>query len=87
MLIGGTLSFLAIVTFMALDKKALAWDVAPITKALLEQPAIWGVPLSIAIMVGVSLATRSSVPRDIHQKMLRLHAPEGMGMSKDYIEQ
>ena len=55
--------------------------------ALLEQPAIWGVPLSIAIMVGISLATRASVPRDINLKMLRLHAPEEMGLSRDYIEQ
>jgi Na+(H+)/acetate symporter ActP len=87
MLIGGTLSLLAIVTFMALDKKVFAWDAAPLTKALLEQPAIWGVPLSIAVMVVVSLATRRSVPPDINLKMLRLHAPEGMGLSKDYIEQ
>ena len=86
MLIGGTASLLAIITYMALDKKALTWDVSPLTKALLEQPAIWAVPLSLTIMVVVSLATSRAIPRDINLKMLRLHAPEEMGLSKDYIE-
>ena len=33
----------------------------------------------------VSLLTSKSIPSDIHLKMLRLHAPEEMGLSKDYI--
>ena len=86
MLVGGTLSLVAIMTFMALDKKWLLWDASPLTKALLEQPAIWGVPLSLTIMVVVSLATRRAVPADINGKMLRLHAPEEMGLSKNYVE-
>lgn len=86
MLIGGTLSLGAIIVFMLLDKKVLTMDVSPLMKGLLEQPAIWGVPLAILIMVGVSLATRSQIPHDIDMKMLRLHAPEEMGYSKNYIE-
>jgi Na+(H+)/acetate symporter ActP len=86
MLVGGTASLLAIITYMALDKKALVWDVSPLTKALLEQPAIWGVPLSLTIMVIVSLITARAVPKDINLKMLRLHAPEELGLSKNYIE-
>jgi hypothetical protein len=51
----------------------------------MEQPAIWGVPLSLGLMFVVSLATRASVPKDVDNLMLRLHAPEELGMSKDYI--
>jgi hypothetical protein len=62
------------------------WEVAPTVRSLMEQPAIWGVPLSISIMVVVSLMTRDRLPMDVHLKMLRLHAPEEMGVSKNYIE-
>jgi Na+(H+)/acetate symporter ActP len=86
MLLGGTLSLLAIIVFMLIDKKVLTLDVPPLAKALMEQPAIWAVPLSIGIMVAVSLATRRAVPADISLKMLRLHAPEEMGLSKNYID-
>ncbi|RYG21095.1 cation acetate symporter [bacterium] len=85
MLLGGLLSLGAIVSSMLLDKKVLAWDLPPLMRSLMEQPAIWGVPLSIATMVLVSLATRSKVPSDVDTKMLRLHAPEELGLSKDYI--
>ncbi|MEY3763979.1 MAG: hypothetical protein RLZ42_639, partial [Armatimonadota bacterium] len=50
-----------------------------------EQPAIWTVPLSLLVMYVVSLVTRGSIPKDVDEKMLRLHAPEGLGYSKDYI--
>ena len=86
MLTGGSLSLIAIVCSMLLDKKVLTWEVAPVFRVLMEQPAIWGVPLSISIMVIVSLLTQNHVPGDIHLKMLRLHAPEEMGVSKNYIE-
>jgi len=86
MLIGGFLSLGAIIFFMLLDKKVITAEVSPLTRALLEQPAVWGVPLALILMVVVSLATRQSVPKDIGQKMLRLHAPEEMGYSKNYIE-
>jgi len=85
MLIGGLASLTAIVCSMLLDKKILTFAVSPLTRSLMEQPAIWGVPLSMAIMFVVSLVTKASVPTDIDQKMLRLHAPEELGLSKDYI--
>jgi Na+(H+)/acetate symporter ActP len=85
MLAGGFLSLAAIVCSMLLDKKILTLEVHPILRTLMEQPAIWGVPLSIAVMVLVSLATKAHLPADTHLKMLRLHAPEEMGLSKDYI--
>ena len=87
MLLGGLLSLVAIVTNMLLDKKVLTFEPSPLVRGLMEQPAIWGVPLSIATMVVVSLATRREVPADVDTKMLRLHAPEELGLSKNYIEE
>jgi cation/acetate symporter len=87
MLVGGLLSLGAIVSTMLIDKKVITFEVSPLTRSLLEQPAIWGVPLSIALMVGLSKLTPWLIPADINLKMLRLHAPEELGLSKNYIEQ
>ncbi len=46
--------------------------------ALLGQPGAWTVPVAFAVMVGVSLATRDTVPADVGRTMLRLHAPESL---------
>jgi Na+(H+)/acetate symporter ActP len=86
MLLGGLLSLSAIVCSMLLDKKVLTWQVSPLMRSLMEQPAIWGVPLALGTMVVISWLTMHHVPHDIHLKMLRLHAPEEMGYSQDYIE-
>jgi len=50
--------------------------------SLLAQPAAWTVPVSFAVMVGVSLATRDRVPADVGRTMLRLHAPEALGLDR-----
>lgn len=84
MLVGGVASLSAIVTSMLLDKKILTMEVSPLVRSLLEQPAIWGVPLSLTIMFVVSKLTASQIPADVEAKMLRLHAPEELGMSKNY---
>lgn len=86
MLIGGVLSVAAIVITMLIESKTLNIKLNPLLLTVMEQPAIWGVPLSISIMVIVSLMTSKSVPADVDMKMLRLHAPEEMGLSKNYIE-
>ena len=86
MLLGGLLSLGAIVGSMLLDKKVLAFELSPLTRGLMEQPAIWGVPLALVTMVVVSKATASRLPADVDTKMLRLHAPEELGLSKNYIE-
>ena len=86
MLLGGLLSLGAIVLSMLLDKKVIALDLPPLVRALMEQPAIWGVPLAIATMVLVSKASAKDVPADVDTKMLRLHAPEELGLSRNYIE-
>ena len=86
MLSGGLLSLAAIITHMLLDKKVLTLELNPVVRTLLEQPAIWGVPLALIVMYVVSRATANHVPGDINMKMLRLHAPEEMGLSRDYIQ-
>ena len=82
MLGGGLCSLTAIICAMLADKKVLTID-DPIVRSLCEQPAIWGVPLAITLMVVVSKLT--TPPPDADEKMLRLHAPEEMGFSKDYV--
>ncbi|MBB6053457.1 cation acetate symporter [Armatimonas rosea] len=85
MLGGGLCSLFAIIAFMLSDKKIITID-DPLVKSLCEQPAIWGVPLSMLLMFFVSKATASQIPADADVKMLRLHAPEELGHSRDYIE-
>jgi Na+(H+)/acetate symporter ActP len=85
MLSGGLFSLAAIVCAMMLDKGVLTVQLNPIVRTLLEQPAIWGVPLALLTMFIVSNLTRQHVPSDVDLKMLRLHAPEELGVSKDYI--
>ena len=85
MLVGGLASLIAIVMTMLIDKKYVALEVSPLVRSLMEQPAIWGVPLSITLMVVVSKMTAKAVPHDVDTMMLRLHAPEELGHSKDYI--
>src|SRR6185437_4784116 len=43
---------------------------------LLGYPAIWTVPIAFAVMVSVSLLTRSERPADVDQVLLRMHLPE-----------
>ena len=86
MLGGGLLSPGAIITYMLVDKKYVTVE-SGLVRVLLEQPAIWGVPLSLVLMFVVSKLTAKSVPADADLKMLRLHAPEELGLSKDYIEE
>jgi cation/acetate symporter len=85
MLSGGLCSLAAIVTSMLIDKKVLTLTPDPVVRTLMEQPAIWGVPLALGVMVIVSRLTAAHVPKDVTAKMLRLHAPEEMGLSRDYI--
>ncbi len=63
------------------------WKAHPLLRILCEQPAIWSVPLSISLMIVISKATRSSIPRDVRMKMLVLHAPEALGLKQEYIQE
>lgn len=86
MLLGGFASLGAIVLSMLLDKGVVTATFPPLVRALLEQPAIWGVPLSLTTMWAVSRATAGKIPADVDGKMIRLHAPEELGLGRNYIQ-
>ncbi|QNG55449.1 cation acetate symporter [Pseudonocardia petroleophila] len=52
---------------------------------LLYRPAIVSVPAAFATMVVVSLLTRDRRPTDVDQILLRLHAPERLGLTRDRL--
>lgn len=103
MLTGGLCALFAAtatnVSNLSLDKGAMGkifsgfaplndfWAAHPLLRILCEQPAIWTVPLAIFLMVVVSKATRSTVPKDVRMKMLVLHAPEALGLKQEYIQE
>ncbi len=76
LVVGGGLSAGAVLLTLG-DAAGSGWPAA-----LLAQPAAWTVPTSFAVMVTVSLATRSRVPADVARTMLQLHAPEVLGLSR-----
>ena len=93
MLVGGTLSLVAIASTMFADQAVWARGVAdfytghPLLRILAEQPAIWALPLALVLMFVVSKLTRTEVPLDIRMKMLLLHAPEKLGLKQEYIQE
>jgi Na+(H+)/acetate symporter ActP len=72
LLSGGAFAIAAVLLTITSDAHA-GWP-----GALLAQPAAWAVPLTFAVMVGVSLATAHRLPHDVGRVMVRLHAPEGL---------
>ena len=91
MLAGGLLALTGISLTSFTDLKWLPldgfWASHPLWRILCEQPAIWAVPLAIALMVVVSKLTKREVPSDIRMKMLVLHAPEKLGLKQEYVQE
>ena len=91
MLAGGTLALAGISLTSFSDLKWLPleafWAAHPLLRILCEQPAIWTVPLAIALMVVISKLTQKDVPADVRMKMLVLHAPEKLGLKQEYIQE
>jgi Na+(H+)/acetate symporter ActP len=52
---------------------------------LIYRPAVVTVPVAFVTMVVVSRLTRSQVPADVDDVLLRLHAPERLGLTHDRI--
>lgn len=52
---------------------------------LLHRPAIVSVPAAFLVMIVVSLLTPSWLPADADQVLLRLHAPERLGLTRDRL--
>jgi len=86
MLGGGAAAIGSVVFTMLVDKGVATGPTSGYIGTLLAQPAIWTVPLSLGLMVVVSLATKGMIPADIRFKMLKLHAPEQLGLKADYIK-
>jgi Na+(H+)/acetate symporter ActP len=93
-LAGGILSSLAILITMllgetdpAMGNGEIVRGIDPLVATLLAQPAIWSVPLSFLTMIVVSRLTRNQIPAEINHIMLRLHAPETLGLRTDYINE
>ncbi|GAB2623564.1 hypothetical protein GCM10027270_07870 [Nocardioides ginkgobilobae] len=49
---------------------------------LLRQPAAWSAPLAAIVMVGVSFATRRTIPAHTNRLMVRLHTPEAVVLDR-----
>ncbi len=47
---------------------------------LLSRPAAWTVPLGFSVMYVVSLLTQRHVPAGVQRTMVKLHAPENLGL-------
>jgi len=86
MLGGGSAAIASVVFTMLVDKGIATAPTSGYINTMLAQPAIWTVPLALGLMVVVSLATKNQVPADIRMKMLKLHAPETLGLKADYIK-
>ncbi|MFP5021119.1 sodium/solute symporter [Pseudonocardia phyllosphaerae] len=67
---------------LAADDGAGGW-----IDVLLYRPAIMSVPLAFLVMVLVSRATRERRPVDAGQVLLRLHAPERLGLMRDRLDE
>jgi Na+(H+)/acetate symporter ActP len=78
-LVGGVLSTLAVAAAL----------LVPLPRGLLGlllyRPAVVTVPAAFLTMIVVSWFTRSEIPADVDDVMLRLHAPERLGLTHDHI--
>lgn len=62
----------------------LAFEVDGWWGTLMGQPAVWSVPVGFALMVGVSLLTRSRIPANVTRTMVRLHTPERVQVDRRF---
>jgi Na+(H+)/acetate symporter ActP len=73
---GGAIAGAAIVLCLA------GYDAPGVLGVLMERPAIVSVPAAFLVMVLVSIATGQGCPVATDQLLLRLHAPERLGLSR-----
>lgn len=78
LLVGGGLASGAIL-FTMTGYETSGWP-----ETLLAQPAAWSVPTAFLTMVVVSKLTASRRPAGVVSKMITLHAPEALGLGRDY---
>ena len=75
-LVGGGLALAAVLP-------AAAGVVSEQWQPVLAQPALFTVPLAFLTMIVVSRRTSDRVPVDVYRILLRLHAPDRLGLSED----
>lgn len=85
-LVGGVTSAGAVAAALAGLDAFLPVPLAAWAEVLLYRPAIVSVPLAFITMVGVSMITRARRPADAGQALLRLHAPERLGLMRDRLD-
>jgi cation/acetate symporter len=76
MVVGGSLTGYAVVDNLVADRTQ-GWFAA-----LVEQPAAWAVPISIAAMVVVSRLTKAPHPTHVNRFLVRLHTPEAVELER-----
>lgn len=75
LVVGGALATTAVIITMLGGTSSSA-----LADALLAQPAAWSVPIAFLVMVVASRLTRSTTPPDAGRTLVRLHAPESLGL-------
>ncbi len=77
-LVTGAVLSVSAVALAVLDLAPSGW-----WRAIVTQPAALSVPAAFGVMIVVSLSTRKHIPQGIGQILLRLHAPERLGVGVD----
>ncbi|MBC3194429.1 cation acetate symporter [Pseudonocardia sp. C8] len=85
-IVGGVVSAGAVVAALAGLSAVLPGGTDGWVEVLLYRPAIVSVPLAFLTMVAVSRFTRARRPADAGQVLLRLHAPERLGLMRDRLD-
>ena len=85
-LVGGVVSAGAVAVYLTGVRAATLGPGGASVDVLLYRPAIVSVPLAFLVMVVVSRLTRARRPADAGQVLLRLHAPERLGLMRDRLE-
>ena len=85
-LVGGVTSAGAVAAALAGLDAFLPVTLAAWAEVLLYRPAIVSVPLAFITMVVASIITRARRPADAGQVLLRLHAPERLGLMRDRLD-
>ncbi|MEO6880087.1 MAG: cation acetate symporter [Mycobacteriaceae bacterium] len=80
---GAGLSVGAVLAVAAVVVSAAAPGLRGWPSSVVNQPAAVSVPAAFATMVVVSLLGRHHVPADVGRRLLRMHAPERLGMGID----
>jgi Na+(H+)/acetate symporter ActP len=80
MLVGGVISAVSVLASLF----AIGPSDTPLG-TLLYRPALVAVPAAFLVMWGVSRLTRAQIPPEVDATLLRMHAPERLGLGDDRL--